>query len=177
MQNWCLKVRRTSLKILRLLTMLLVVLLVSGCTSVKQDDFAIYLFKNKTLIETLASTPARIELEDKPFISTQDIISYSKETHEIELTDDALEKVRNLDVPIKGRPFAVCLGQEIIYTGAFWTPISSIGFNGIIIMKPLAKSEYIQLEPGYPSESFYNGDDPRNNPRILECLQRSGKLK
>ncbi len=165
------------MKVLKLFITLLAIMLISSCMPANQNEFAIYLLKNKTLIENPISTPNSVELEDKPIISTLDIISYSKETHEITLTAEAFERVQNLEVTVRGRPFAVCVGRETIYTGAFWTPISSIGFRGIIIMKPLTNSDKIQLEPGYPSESFFQGVDPRDDPRIFEALRRSGKLE
>jgi hypothetical protein len=32
------------------------------------------------------------------------------------------------------------------------------------------------LELGYPSSSFYGGEDPRNNTKVLYSLERAGKL-
>ena len=65
-----------------------------------------------------------------------------------------------------------------IYCGAFWTPISSISYEGITILKPLNSqdSNIVKLELGYPSPNFFGGDDPRNNPDIIKSLMQSGIL-
>ena len=45
-------------------------------------------------------------------------------------------------------------------------------------MKPLGSdvSRVIQISPGYPSASFYKGEDPRNNLEVMRSLQQAGKL-
>lgn len=151
--------------------------LVSSCAPAKQDGFAIYLMKNVKFAYPPSTTTTPIELESEPIIDTDDIISYNWQTHEMEVVPAAYERVQKLEVSVQGRPFAVCLGQEIIYTGAFWTPISSIAFNGITIMKPFTPGMTLTIEPGYPSAEFFKNGDPRNNPLIMESLERAGKLK
>jgi hypothetical protein len=53
-----------------------------------------------------------------------------------------------------------------------------VSFDGVTIWKPLKPDEphVIILELGYPSSSFYAGDDPRNSPEVIRALERSGKL-
>jgi hypothetical protein len=72
----------------------------------------------------------------------------------------------------------VCVDREPIYWGAFWTPVSSISFDGVTIWKPVSFEEphVITLELGYPSSSFYGGEDPRNNPEVMKSLEEAGKL-
>jgi hypothetical protein len=72
----------------------------------------------------------------------------------------------------------VCVDKDPIYWGAFWTPISSMSFEGVTIWIPLGFQEpnVITLELGYPSSTFYAGEDPRNNPEILNSLSEAGKL-
>ena len=72
----------------------------------------------------------------------------------------------------------VCVNKEPIYWGAFWTPISSISFNGVTIWKPYSTQgqKIIVLTLGYPSSSFYGGEDPRNDARVLDSLEKAGKL-
>jgi len=81
-------------------------------------------------------------------------------------------------VPVRGKSFLVCVDKKPIYFGAFWTPISSISFDGVTIWKPLGVHEpyVVTLELGYPSASFYGGDDPRNSPEVLTTLEKAGKL-
>ena len=107
------------------------------------------------------------------------MISYTKDTHEIELTAKAYERVMQLEAPTSGKSFVVCVDKGPIYWGAFWTPMSSQSFDGVTIWVPslTPKTNFIKLELGYPSESFYQGEDPRSNPVILESLEKAGKLK
>ncbi len=71
-----------------------------------------------------------------------------------------------------------CVDRRFIYSRAFWTPISSISFDGVTIWKPLSSQELkvVTLELGYPSSSFYGGEDPRNNAEVMKSLEQAGKL-
>jgi hypothetical protein len=160
-----------------LISILLSLSLVSGCSPARTDGFGIYLIKNATSAYPLSAAPAPIEPESEPIIAENDVVSYDRQTHVIEVVPAAYERVQKLAVPVQGRPFAVCLGREIIYTGAFWTPISSMAFNGIVIIKTLTPGTALTIEPGYPTAEFFKQGDPRNNPRIMESLERAGKLK
>ena len=106
------------------------------------------------------------------------VITYNAQTHELKLTASAFERICELEVPVEGKSFMVCVDREPIYFGAFWTPISSISFDGVTIWKPFSSEEpyIISLELGYPSSSFYGGEDPRDNPEILRALEQAGKL-
>jgi len=121
---------------------------------------------------------SHVDIADQPLISIQDIITYNAQTHEIKLTDQAFERIINLEVPVRGKSFLVCVDRVPIYCGAFWTSLSSVSFDGVTICQPLGPRELkvITLELGYPSSSFYQGEDPRNNPAILHSLEQSGKL-
>jgi len=83
-----------------------------------------------------------------------------------------------LDVPVQGKSFLVCVDKAPVYWGAFWTPVSSMSFDGVTIWKPLGTQEpkVITLELGYPSSSFYIGEDPRNNTAVIKSLEQAGKL-
>jgi hypothetical protein len=119
-----------------------------------------------------------VDIANQPIISIQDISTYNAQNHEIKLTDRAFERISKLEVPVRGKSFLVCVDRASIYWGAFWTPISSMSFGGVTIWKPLGSPELkvITLELGYPSSSFYSGEDPRNNTAILQSLEQSGKL-
>ena len=72
----------------------------------------------------------------------------------------------------------VCIDKQPVYWGAFWTPISSQSFDGVTIWQPMLLQEpyIIILQLGYPSNSFYGGEDPRNNQEIFDSLDKAGKL-
>ena len=83
-------------------------------------------------------------------------------------------------MPIKaeGIPFVVCVGEQRIYSGAFWTPVSSISYNGVVIMEPYDETQTtIQIALGYPVADIFTGPDPRADARIIQALEKDEKLK
>ena len=157
---------------------LLMPLIFSGCNNPEQEGFAIYLTKDNVPVSQMEAL-SHVEIANVPVFSDKDIISYSKESHEIELTAEAYERVMQLEVPTTGKSFVVCVDRSPIYWGAFWTPLSSISFNCVMIGVPSSSEQEntIRLALGYPLPSFYQGEDPRSNPVILESLDKAGKLK
>ena len=129
----------------------------------------------------LGQDPASLPRQEQPILTTRDITCYNLSQHEIELTDNAYRRIQQLfSTPVKtdGIPFVVTVGEIPIYTGAFWTPLSSLSYNGIVIMQPMEPGgNLIQIELGYPGPDFFGGIDPRSDPRILDALQQSGKIK
>jgi len=153
------------------------ILALSSCTISKGDGFAIYLTKGDIPPAQMEAL-SHVDIAEQPVISMEDIIKYNAETHEIKLTDTAFERISELDVPVSGKSFLVCVDKGPIYWGAFWTPFSSMSFDGVTIWKPfiLEEPHIITLELGYPSSSFYGGEDPRNNPEVMRVLEEAGKL-
>ena len=149
----------------------------AGGTVTKGDGFAIYLTK-EDIPPAQMEALSHVNIADQPIISIKDVITYNAQTHEIKLTDQAFERISQLDVPVRGKSFMVCVDKGPIYWGAFWTPISSMSFDGVTIWKPLnsEESKVITLELGYPSSSFYSGEDPRNNQIVMKSLDQAGKL-
>jgi len=120
---------------------------------------------------------SHVEIADKPFFSLPDIVSYEGNTHEIKLTAAAMNRLSALQVPTGGTSFVVCVDRQPLYWGAFWVAFSSQSFDGITIMQPLSsEGDKITISKGYPSASFYRGEDPRNDPWIMESLKQAGKL-
>jgi len=154
------------------------ILMLSGCTTSKGENFAIYLTAGDI---SPAQMPAlsHIDIAEQPIIAVNDIITYNAKTHEIMLTTSAYERISKLEVPVRGKSFVVCVDRKPIYWGAFWTPLSSMSFGGVTIMKPLGSQDVkvVKLELGYPSPSFYGGEDPRPNAEVMKSLEQAGKLK
>ena len=155
---------------------LLTPFLFGGCAS--PEGFAIYLTRDDIPVSKMPIL-SHVDLADEPVISTKDIISYTKDTHEIKLTAEAYQRVMKLQIPTSGKAFVVCVNKTPIYWGAFWTPMSSQSFDGVTIWAPSLSlpENFIRLEPGYPSESFFQGEDPRASPEIFRVLKQAGKLK
>lgn len=160
-----------------LLIAAIIAFLTGSCITAREEGFAIYLTRDDIPPERMEAL-SYIHLADRPIISIQDVITYNAQTHELKLTSVAFERIANLEVPVRGKSFMVCVDKKPIYWGAFWTPISSISFDGVIIWKPdvYQKPTIITFELGYPSSSFYKGQDSRNNPEILNSLKQASKL-
>lgn len=140
--------------------------------------FSIYLLADSKPTESPAVLD-HLDLESRPVLTIDDIVTYAKATHEIELTSAGYERMHGLRVPTNGIAFAVCVDGEPIYRGAFWAAYSSQSFNGIVIDPTLATAEHpvIQIRLGYPVSDLFHWDDPRSDPRILQALEQAGKLK
>jgi hypothetical protein len=143
-----------------------------------EGEFAIYLTA-RTISPAMLSQAAleALELEPDPILSTDEVLRYVGASHKILLTSSAFERINQLRVPIDGRAFVVCVGGERIYRGAFWTMASSLSFDGVVIAVPLVDAS-LRLQLGYPaSPDLFAGEDLRSDGRILQALQRAGKLE
>jgi hypothetical protein len=141
--------------------------------------FAIYLVDRSADTAQLAKMDIdSVPLETMPVITVDDIVSYNKETHEIELTSSTYDRLMQMGVPVNGRYFAVCLDGNPVYLGAFWVMWSSLSYDGVVIMLPsLTGTPVVQISLGYPGSGFFTGKDPRNNKKIFKSLELAGKLK
>ena len=140
------------------------------------EGFAIYLTRDD-IPPAQMDALSHVQLADKPIISIDDIIAYDALTHRLELTTDAFQCVDQLEVPVNGKSFLVCLNKSPVYWGAFWVSYSSHSFEGITMMKPLGEeSNAMAIRPGYPTPGFFRGTDPRSNPDIMKSLKEFGKL-
>jgi hypothetical protein len=140
------------------------------------SEFAIYLTaQNPDLVQL--PDPSRLELSPAPLLSLDDIIFYSSKTHQIQLTQAAVERFSQLDLP--GQAFVVTAEGKPIYAGRFMAAYFSRSDSGVVILWPPMNqpSETIQIQLGYPGPSFFTGQDPRSDPRIMSALQQAGKLR
>jgi len=153
----------------------------TSISSIKIPGVALYLATIDVMTEHLSDLDIRnIRIESAPFLSMNDILAYSKNSYELTLTGEACQKVQQLNVPMNGRPFIVYVGDEPIYSGAFWVSISSQSFDGMVIdtMSGCSDHSTIRIQLGYPEGlSFFKGEDTRSDPRIMQALERAGKLK
>ena len=129
-------------------------------SSAPKEKFGIYLQRNNELV-----------------IADEDIVLYDASDYGIKLTPKGAERISSLHVGVYGEPFAVRIGETEIYGGAFWAPISSVSYHGVVIVKPVEWTDTIQFQWGYPPSSLGSGDnDPRDDPRIVSHFQKVGKL-
>jgi hypothetical protein len=152
----------------------------TGTPTAVLEGFAIYLpAQPLTSGEILTADLSRLRLQAEPVLAMGDIVSYSKDAHEIELTSSAQERIAQMQVPVSGMPFVVCVDRRPIYGGAFWVSFSSLSFDGVVIDTLFAAmGQNIHIQLGYPeSPERFVGEDPRSDPRILQALAQAGKLK
>ncbi len=152
-------------------------LTLGGCTATGGEGFALYLTK-ADVPPAQMSNVSRIKLAEQPLIASADIVTYNAQTHELKLRAGAYERIARLEVPVNGRSFVVCVDGAPVYGGAFWTPISSLSYDGITIWKPFTSTDrcVVTLQLGYSTPSFYGDTDHRNDPVVLRSLELAGKL-
>ena len=129
-------------------------------SGVSSEEFGIYLLENNERV-----------------ISDNEIVWYDKISYQIKLTEEAAKKISSLEVPVAGSPFVAKIDSKVIYTGSFWGSFSSLSYSGIVIDALRIQNNTISVDLGYPSSQFFEGDDNRNDPRILDHFQKLGKLR
>ena len=181
------------------LQVLFAALIVVSCTITPQDSkppettvsqgegFAIYLTARDVPVSQMEAL-SYVEPAAEPAISLKDVVSYTWETHEIELTYEAIEKLKSIAVPMGGRSFVVCVDRQPVYWGAFWNSLSSFYPAGIVISyiypfplftdNPHAIRLHLNIPSGATVSALpYAGIDPRRDPAIKGSLEQAGKLR
>ncbi|NLF64766.1 MAG: hypothetical protein GX579_09190 [Chloroflexi bacterium] len=161
----------------------LALLLLGGCASAtptpSPEGLAVYLLAEEgpaALLEGVALDD--LALAETPIIGPADIRAYDAATHTMSISEEAMARVRALfepPVPTGGVPFVMTANGERIYAGAFWTMLSSLSYDGVVILDPLPLSSVmpgdLRITLGYPAPELFTGEDPRSDPRILEALE------
>jgi hypothetical protein len=173
------------------LTLILIVLTLSACQSPAEEDqltregepFAIYLLTDEQITGPAARNYDidKLPLAEMPIIAADDIINYDWERQGFNLEEEAYFRLISIfmgGLPFSGVPFVVMSYQQPIYVGAFWTPYSSLSFDGVVIMQPLDPAgQTIYINLGYPNEDQFTGEDPRSDPRLQQALEEAGLIK
>jgi hypothetical protein len=170
------------LKILLLILSLLIISSGIGCQPSKTEGFAIYLLQDDIQASDLSEKRLdQLDLQDEPLLSQDDLLSYTQSTHEMELTEVAYQKLQKMfdsSVGVRGLPFVVTTEHQPIYTGAFWTPISSLSYDGVVILRSFdPNNRLLWFNLGYPTQEAFSDIDPRDDERIMEALNEAGKLR
>jgi len=168
--------RRLSYIIFSAIAVLMIsALLLPGCSTPEGEGFAIYLTAND-IDPTLRPKLSQLEIAQQPVISLKDFTAYNPRTHEITLTADAYNRISGLETPVRGKAFVVCIDRKPVYQGAFWTPVSSYFFEGVIIMIPLGFEDNTVIKLTLHQVESSREEDPRSNPEIIKSLEKAGKL-
>jgi hypothetical protein len=151
-------------------------LLCMGCS--RKPELGIYLLRDPNPNWVTAELDLKaIDLSPEAIIGLDDIRWYDEASHELELSTEAMKRMKELRVPLSGLPFIIRVDDESIYVGAFVTPISSFALPCAVVMQPFGDIATLRVELGYPSPDWYSGQDPRGDQRILDALRNSKKLR
>jgi hypothetical protein len=143
---------------------------------INHEGFAIYLPQGDVSPQKMPDLNS-VKLPTQPFIGLNDIVSYNPENYQLTLTPDAINRIDALQVGVYGKPFVVCVDRIPVYWGAFWTPISSVPFDGFAIEQPLNnQTNTVIIQTGYPTSSFFTGSAWVDDASIQESFRQAGKL-
>lgn len=156
----------------------------SGCELLRQSDeqahndakFEIYLLPvdadRDEKVENLSCAG-----KEGPLLSNQDIQKYVLETHEMHLSQSAIERLTPME--LAGKPFVVCVNQEPIYSGEFMALFMSRSSDRVVILWPPMDIDQpvMKIQLGYPGPDFYTGEDPRSDARIINALEQAGLIE
>lgn len=147
----------------------------------QSEGFAIYLVASSiSPADVLDADLGSLALADKPLITGADLVRYSRTAHTLQLTPEAYGRVKALAKAISGPPFVVCVDRTPVYSGSFWTSLSSASYAGIVIdtLRPGDDINSLRVQLGYPEgPGFFRGEDRRADPRIMQALAAAGKLE
>ena len=92
----------------------------------------------------------------------------------LRLDPAAAERMKDLF----GSAFAVTIDGEVIYTGYFWSLISSQIVDWVVTdLLTVQTSARLEMDLGYPSlMEWMEIPDKRNDRRVLSVFHRDGKL-
>lgn len=91
------------------------------------------------------------DLFEKPLLTEKDFKKFDWANQQIQLTDDAKQKIKELKIPLQGLPVAMVLNGEIIYGFWFWNEISSFGCDRVYTYPTLD----FKVKCGLPKSFFF----------------------
>lgn len=149
------------------------------------NGFNIYLLPDNISPNQLAALDIKkLKPTGEPIISARDFQSYLRDRHEISFFYEGLERLRKLKISPEGKSFIAFMGDEPIYTGAFWKFPASQNFNGLAIdLTNIADdSPTVKIAAKYPEVhpkirlADERQDDARSDRRIMQSLEQAGVL-
>lgn len=146
--------------------------------SISNSTFEIYVTKYaityNSLIDYSQFNLDTIQLMDTPLITSNQIESYDSANHIINLKIP-VDSLTFPVIPVFGQMFVVVVNKVPQYCGFFWTLASSVPCRWLVILDSNEKSQ-IQISTGYPDNSWFTGNDPRNSSEIISDFKKNGML-
>ncbi|MBL0355355.1 MAG: hypothetical protein IPP72_00010 [Chitinophagaceae bacterium] len=118
-------------------------------------------------------------IEALPFITNDDIISYTKNQYEYELSQTAVEKIKSTNINRDGTPMALAVNGQIIYYFIFKPDYSnSPCYHSITMGYSYIQDNKVQMRLGYPVQvQGVAIEDKRNDQVLLTAFEQQNKLR
>jgi hypothetical protein len=129
----------------------------------------------KGLTFTLLEEPgyhSSIRLSDINIVNYKEILGYDSTQFTFLLDDKAKERI----LEYKTSSFAVAVDGVIVYFASFIPGYISQSCYECIRIEPYSLNNKYRVELGYPGGIEFAYEDPRNDEKILNILERDGKL-
>jgi hypothetical protein len=154
--------RRTSLATLLIIAAALSLWLIMYQQSqIPTGEFGIYLTRDNIKV-----------------VSDSDIQYYNATSHEFTLTSECAERLKTTRGYLEGN-FTIVVHGAVELRGRFVPPVISRSYpsSQVVIIYPTIESSYktMKIQMGYPWDQP-TGLDPRENPRITQYFEGTGKL-
>lgn len=168
------------------LTISLIIILLAGTLSCSKEDdqykiydgFNIFLLKDENMTVNKASEQeiSKLELQIRPWVSSDDIEYYDYSTHILYLNHELIISDNTAwDISVYGKPFVVIVNGERQYLGAIWPGFSSsIFFGPVINVAPRVYPDDI-IHISFEQYSFQQSQDLRENDEIRYALINTSK--
>jgi hypothetical protein len=123
-------------------------------------------------------------------LSEDHVRAYYQDSHTIELNEEGIMKWNSyqtytaepkLKDTLFSRDFVLKIGEKEIYRGKFYSTVSSMSYDGVVIIDALFELDdehnTIQIEFGYPWSHSNTEGDPRNSPEVISFFEGRGLLE
>jgi hypothetical protein len=119
-----------------------------------------------------------LTLDNTKVVSVSDIRYYNVTSHEFTLTSECADRLKAMGWRLAGN-FTIMVNGEVELRGIFVPPITSRSYpsSQVVMMYPTFELNYrvMKMQMGYPWDQPV-ALDLRDNSRIAEYFERSGKL-
>jgi hypothetical protein len=116
--------------------------------------------------------------DDSMLVSDVDIQRYNSTNHELTLTDDCANRMKEMREPLIGEFIIIIDGKEDL-RGIFVPPVVSRSYPSteVVIVYPSFMSDYktMKIQMGYPWDQPTDYD-PRQNSKMIQYFDITGRL-
>lgn len=155
-------------------------LLLAGCKKEHGTRVDIYVLKSFTSSIDQSYMPpittiTNQVLESTPFVTDDDIISYSRDSRTFTLRKDIKSIIQNFGAD---KAFAVTVDGNIMYCGIFHPAyLSSLPFGIAMIDPILSDNKQLRIDFVTNTGLYLHPRDQRNDDQIIHALQITGRLR